>query len=71
MSGFSFVLPDATGHVAVPLPGSWGSKDGTAPSVPPLAVEHPLSATCKICGGRIGLLHPLQMEWRHDPGSAS
>jgi hypothetical protein len=71
VSGLSFVPADTTGHIAVPQPGSWISKDGTAPASPPLAVEHPISARCKICGGRITLLHALQLEWRHESGQSA
>jgi hypothetical protein len=65
----SYAPADGSGHTGTPRRGTWKTRTGTAPAIPPRPGDYPLSATCKVCGGRIGLRHAVQLEWRHQPAS--
>lgn len=67
MTAMSYIPADAAGHVAWPKPRTYvREKDGQHVSLLN-ATDYPIVAECKICDGKIGLDHLMQMEWRHAP----
>jgi len=67
----SYILADATGHIATPEPASYTMENGGAPARLLYAEDYPVIAVCKVCGGTIKLDHKTQMEWRHVPIKAA
>jgi hypothetical protein len=66
----SYAPADGSGHTGTPCRSTWKTRTGTAPAIPPRPGDYPLSAECKVCGGRIVLRHAVQLEWRHQPPAA-
>jgi hypothetical protein len=65
-TGISFTSVDSAGHVASPKSGTYTRENGDRASLLNKA-DYPITAECKICGGRIRLDALMQMEWRHVP----
>jgi hypothetical protein len=67
----SYIVADATGHIAIPEPVSYTMENGGAPARLLYAEDYPIIAVCKVCGGTIKLDHKLQIEWHHVPAKAA
>ena len=65
-----FTQLDTAGHVALPKSGTSTKENGEPASLLNKA-DYPVTAECKICGGRIRLDHLVQMEWRHVPAEVA
>jgi hypothetical protein len=67
VSGFTFEVPDGTGHAPTPRSGTYTRERDGGPASVLRADDYPVTAECQGCGGRIRLAQLMQWAWAHVP----